>query len=336
MRSTNYFFTASLVLGLNSSLAQAQIKPISEFFNITTYPNEQKENVTRLLNEGRRLATDGSIHQYFQDQCITQQVYPATFTMPPGFVNPFAAFDKFFFVGHAYVHAWAYDTGDGLVVIDALDNQDEIEKIMIPDLEKLGYKGIDIKHLIITHEHIDHFGGAKYIQDQFNASVYATEAAWEGRAGQGKDSNTPVPVKDKVVVDGDVLTFGDVAIDIVQTPGHTPGTLSLIFPIVDKGKRHLAGLSGGTGTPADKTAREQKIASQNRFADIYKAKGVDVLLSNHNVADHSLYNADILAHRAPGASNPYVVGVENFYKYMRTNALCSQVIAAREGMDLDV
>ncbi|KAF4493286.1 beta-lactamase domain [Fusarium agapanthi] len=230
---------------------------------------------------------------------------------PPGFVNPFAAFDKFFFVGHAYVHAWAYDTGDGLVVIGALDNQGEIEKIMIPDLEKLGYKGSDIKHLIITHEHIDHFGGAKYIQDQFNASVYTTEAAWEDMAEQGKDGKTPVP-------------------------GHTTGTLSLIFPVVDKGKRHMAGLSGSTGTPADKTSREQKITSQNRFAEISKKKGVDVLLSNHNVADHSLYNADILAHRAPGASNPYVVGVDNFYKYMRINTLCSQVIAARQGMDLDV
>ncbi|KAF5228053.1 hypothetical protein BFJ70_g6344 [Fusarium oxysporum] len=336
MRSTNYLSTASLILGLSSSVVQAQIKPIPEFFNLTTFPKEQKENVTRLLNEGRRLATDGSIHQYFQDQCITQQVYPAMFTMPPGFVNPFAAFDKFFFVGHAYVSAWAYDTGYGLVLIDALDNQDEIEKILVPDLEKLGYQGSDIKHLIITHEHIDHFGGAKYIQDQFNASVYAAEAAWEGMAEQGEDSNTPVPVKDKVVVDGDALTFGDVTFEIVQTPGHTPGTISLIFPVVDKGKRHLAGLSGGTGTPAAKTAREQKIASQNRFAEIAKAKGVDVLLSNHNVADHSLSNADILAHRAPGASNPYVVGVKNFYNYMRINALCSQVIAAREGMDLDV
>jgi metallo-beta-lactamase class B len=155
-------------------------------------------------------------------------------------------------------------------------------------------------------------------------------------AEQGEDSNTPVPVKDKVVVDGDALTFGDVTFEIVQTPGHTPGTISLIFPVVDKGKRHLAGLSGGTGTPAAKTAREQKIASQNRFAEIAKAKGVDVLLSNHNVADHSLSNADILTHRAPGASNPYVVGVKNFYNYIRINALCSQVIAAREGMDLDV
>ncbi|EWY89720.1 hypothetical protein FOYG_10521 [Fusarium oxysporum NRRL 32931] len=88
--------------------------------------------------------------------------------------------------------------------------------------------------------------------------------------------------------------------------------------------------------PGPSVAQVLSFASQNRFAEIAKAKGVDVLLSNHNVADHSLSNTDILAHRAPGASNPYVVGVKNFYNYMRINALCSQVIAAREGMDLDI
>ena len=41
-------------------------------------------------------------------------------------------------------------------------------------------------------------------------------------------------------------------------------------------------------------------------------------------------------HRPEGAANPFVIGVENLEKYMKINALCSRVTAARVGMDLRV
>jgi len=47
----------------------------------------------------------------------------------------------------------------------------------------------------------------------------------------------------------------------------------------------MAGLSGGTGTPADQAIREDKNTLQDRFADILKARGVDMLISNHQIAD---------------------------------------------------
>lgn len=130
------------------------------------------------------------------------------------------------------------------------------------------------------------------------------------------------------------MTLGNLTVTTVATPGHTLGTLSLIFPVYDNGEAHVAGLSGGTGTPTNQTLREMKVESQNRFADIATGKGVDVLSSNHQVADHAVQNADILEHAGPGVSNPFIVGVKNFANYMRINVACSQVIAAREGMNL--
>ncbi|KAF2175135.1 Metallo-hydrolase/oxidoreductase [Zopfia rhizophila CBS 207.26] len=312
-------------LSVLSSVTSAQILPLDQFFNLTTFPNEQAENVTRYLNEAAAL-----------DQCIVQQVYPQLFTFPPGFVQPFSPFDSFFFVGHTFVSAWAYNTGDGLVLIDALDNQDDIDAILLPSLQSFGFQGSDIKHVIITHEHADHYGGAKYLQEKFGPAVYASAAAWDAMATVGPNTNPPVPTKDKTLANGDDLTVGNVTFQIVLTPGHTPGTLSIIFPVFEKGEAHIAGLSGGTGTPADQTSREQKIVSQNRFADIAKEKGVDTLISNHQVADHALFHADMLAHRAQGVANPFVIGVDNFEKYMRINALCSRVRAARDGMNLQV
>lgn len=143
-----------------------------------------------------------------------------------------------------------------------------------------------------------------------------------------------MPTKDKVVADGDVVKSGNVMIKIVHTPGHTLGTISLIFAVFDNCEPHVAGLSAGTGTPRQQNLREMKITSQNWFADIAREEGVDILLSNHNVADHALFHADILVHRGSDPANPFVVLVENFEKYMRINALCSRVVAAREGMEL--
>ncbi|KAJ9663217.1 hypothetical protein H2198_000978 [Neophaeococcomyces mojaviensis] len=326
---------ATVWLLLSSHIA-AQVQPLNKFFNLTTFPNEQTENVTRYLNEAAALGTDGSIHQYFQDQCITQQLYPGLFSFPPGFVTPFSPFDNLFFVGHSFVSAWAYNTTDGLVLIDALDNQDEIDAILLPALQQFGFQGSSIKHVIITHEHLDHYGGAKYLQDKFKPVVYASEKAWEGMAALGSNANPPVPVKDKVLADSDKLRFGDLMFEIVLTPGHTPSTLSLVFPVYDNGTPHMAGLSGGTGTPKDALSRGQKIQSNYKFADICKARGVDTLISNHQIADHALFHADLLAHRPEGAPNPFVIGVDNFDSYMKIQALCSRVVAAREGQNLQV
>lgn len=324
---------AALIASL-AATGLSQITPLESFANETVFPLEQASNVTKYLTEAASLATDPRLYQYFMDQCIVQQVYPQLFAMPSGFVAPFKAFDNFYFVGHTGVSAWAYDTGDGLFLIDALNDQAEIDAVMLPMLEELGFQGEDIKAVIITHEHRDHYGGAKYLQDRFGVKVYASAPFWDALAALPATAIPPPPAKDETVVDGQDVTLGNVTITTVFTPGHTLGTISLIFPLSENGESHVAGLSGGTGTPADQTLRQMKIASQNRFADIASEKGVDVLLSNHQVADHAVQNSDILAHSAPTATNPFVVGVESFYNYMRINAICSQVIAARQGQNL--
>ncbi|KAL2808450.1 hypothetical protein BJX63DRAFT_436125 [Aspergillus granulosus] len=100
---------------------------------------------------------------YFQDQCITRQLYPALFTFPSMFVPAFSPFQNLFFIGHSGVSAWAYNTTEGLVVIDSLNNADEVQAILLSGLESFGFRGENIKHLVITHEHVDHYGGALYL-----------------------------------------------------------------------------------------------------------------------------------------------------------------------------
>ncbi|KAK2009109.1 Metallo-hydrolase/oxidoreductase, partial [Colletotrichum eremochloae] len=246
-------------------------------FNITTFPNEQKDNVTKWLAEARTTA-GVDLYPHFAHRCILGQVYPelSRAAQTPGFVTPREVFSRFYFIGQSAVSSWAYDTGEGLVVFDALNNAEEAEKILLPNLETLGFTGTDIKHLIITHEHFDHYGGARWLQDNFQPATYASAAAWEALA-EVDDG----PLKDKTIAEGDELTFGNVTFKFYVTPGHTPGTVSTIFSVYDHGVEHKAGFYGGVGTPSEATAKVQQIASFNRFADLGLEAGVDTLIANH-------------------------------------------------------
>lgn len=276
--------TTTLTL-LLTPLTTAQFTPVIDFFNPPTFPHAQPANVSTHFTTALSLAsTSGPLYTFFLTLCIAQPVYPALFTPPSGFVESFSPFPSLFFVGHSFVSAWAYDTGAGLLLIDALSSPAEVDAVLLPGLAHFGYSGEDVKHVVLTHEHFDHYGGARVLQERFGAAVYASDAAWEGMEALGADAGLPAPpARDRTVVDSEVLSVGDVAFEVVLTPGHTPGTLSLIFPVWDdedgyegeeedtggakKGGRvkHMAGLSGGTATPAGRAPREEKVRSQERF-----------------------------------------------------------------------
>ncbi|KAK1641477.1 beta-lactamase-like protein, partial [Colletotrichum phormii] len=167
-------------------------------------------------------------------------------------------------------------TGDGLIVFDALNKAAEAEGILIPSLSTLGFTASDIKHLVITHEHFDHYGGARWLQDNFYFSTYASATAWK-TLSQFQDG----PIKDKTISDGDQLTIGNVTFNFFVTPGHTPGTVSTIFEVSDNGAKHIAGFYGGVGITSSASAKDRQVVSLNRFADLAKQAGVDTLIANH-------------------------------------------------------
>ncbi|KAH7070233.1 beta-lactamase-like protein [Paraphoma chrysanthemicola] len=308
----------------------------TSFANRTTWPNEQTSNVTKYLTQAEHLVTDPRLYQYFMEKCIVQQVYPHLFSQPPGYVKPFKAFDNLYFVGHTGVSSWAITTTEGIILIDTLNNPGEVDKVMLPMLTEMGLKGEDIKKIIVTHEHLDHYGGALYLQNKYNATVYGSAAFWDAIVALPANATPPAPRRGEVVSDTVGVTLGDTSITVIETPGHTLGTISLSFPVSDNGVPHIAGLMGGTGTPAQKELREMKVQSGFQFAEFALERGIDALVSNHQAADHAVQNADILEHRATDEPNPFVIGVQNFVNYLKINAVCSQVIAARQGMDLDV
>ncbi len=104
-----------------------------------------------------------------------------------------------------------------------------------------GYSISDIKTLILTHSHPDHIGSARNIKEKSNCEVLAHEGEKEWIENIEKQfSDRPVPgfksfvsesVKiDKLIKDNDLVELEEgLSIKVIHTPGHSAGSISLLF-----------------------------------------------------------------------------------------------------------
>lgn len=234
-------------------------------------------------------------------------------------IDPIKVFDNLYFVGTRSVGAWVVNTSDGIILIDSMNSDADAQNIIVPGIKKLGLDPANIKYVLVTHGHKDHFGGAQYIHDNYGATILMSKADWDymnsNPMGE-RDKNVAKPTSHTDVTDGEKLTLGDTSITIISTPGHTPGGISLIIPVVDNGTKHMVGMWGGTGLPqsiADNEKYSKSIDYFNKFTD---AAQVDVEISGHPFVDNSVERMENLRNRKDGEQNPYVIGQDAYKVYM--------------------
>jgi metallo-beta-lactamase class B len=248
--------------------------------------------------------------------------------------EPAKVFDNLYFVGQTEYSAWAVTTSRGIILVDALWDY-SVEDEVAGGLKKLGLDPANIKYVLLSHGHIDHAGGARFLQDRFGAHVIASAADWDL---MDRDKGSwPKPKRDMVATDGQKLTLGDTTLTLYLTPGHTLGTISTLIPVKDGGKPHMVAEWGGTAfnwlrspglyiTPEKPNTFwfEAYSSSAERFRDIAAAAGADVLISNHTVYDGSEAKLAALAKRKPGDPNPYVVGSDSVRRYLTVADECAK------------
>lgn len=94
-------------------------------------------------------------------------------------------------------------------------------------------KGLTPKHLLCTHLHLDHIFGCKFIKDTYGLGIEANPADeyWLQQAPQQArtfgltypEIHEPI---EQPLFDGDKVTFGDLELEAICVPGHSPGSLA--------------------------------------------------------------------------------------------------------------
>jgi hydroxyacylglutathione hydrolase len=117
-------------------------------------------------------------------------------------------------------------TRDAIVV----DPGDEVDRI----LEILARHKLKVRAIVSTHTHIDHVGGLAALHRATEAPVLIHDAdlgLYRSLDVQAKWLGVPtpetLPIRD-FVKEGDVLSWGGFLARVLHTPGHTPGSISLV------------------------------------------------------------------------------------------------------------
>ena len=147
-----------------------------------------------------------------------------------------------------HVHAFLLDDGQSLTLIDSLYDDDG--NGVLAEVQRIGKKPQDIKTIILTHAHKSHIGGVAALKKASGATVCSHTWEVDIIAGRRKATRvSPIPQKPLQVyklqlglalglgkhvpceVDR-TLNAGDHAgpLEVVETPGHTPGCLSFWWP----------------------------------------------------------------------------------------------------------
>src|SRR5262245_34235160 len=214
--------------------------------------------------------------------------------------EPVKVFDNLYYIGEKEYSAWAIITSDGIIVVDTIWSH-SVEDEIVGGLKKLGFDPARIKYAIVSHAHIDHIGGARHLQDTYGTKIVMSAADWDFAAQTPRVPAEIKPRRDMVVADGEKLTLGDTTIEFHHTPGHTPGTVSIIYPVKDGGTTHRVATWGGTGFNFELKAEtfETYIKSAVRYRDVVAKSGADILLSNHTRLDGSTTKLPAMATRKP-------------------------------------
>ncbi len=151
---------------------------------------------------------------------------------------------------------WCGKTREAIVIDPGFDRRGEDEKV----LGIFEENDLKVKLVVDTHGHPDHTCGNGVVKDATGAAIliHELDAKMLSRTGREFVSlfgfKVISPGADRVLKDGDEVKFGEVVLRVLHTPGHSPGSISLVgHDCVFTGDTLFAGsigrvdLSGGSG-----------------------------------------------------------------------------------------
>ncbi len=122
------------------------------------------------------------------------------------------------------------DKNKNSIIIDPACYGKEEEKLISDYIDT---NSLSIKHIVLTHAHIDHILGANFIQNRYKPELIAHKES-ELFINQASDygmnfgfTNVVPPSITKYINDGDIIQCGEMSFQVLYTPGHANGSICL-------------------------------------------------------------------------------------------------------------
>ena len=138
-----------------------------------------------------------------------------------------------FTVGAFYTNCYIVrceKTRTAIIIDPGFDTDNEAEKIF----EFVDGNALDLKYIVNTHGHPDHTCGNGIVKKRFNVPIliHENDAHMLGELGKKIAESFGLanssPQADVLLHDGDLIEFGQIALRVMHTPGHSRGGISLL------------------------------------------------------------------------------------------------------------
>lgn len=156
-------------------------------------------------------------------------------------VEPVRVVGNIYYVGTEDLGSYVIADQKGLILLDV--PMDANAKLILRNIESLGFDPSRVKILLASHAHLDHIGGFAQVKEKTGAKVYLSKADAElaSRGGKGDfafgDTLAYPPVEaDHIVTDGEVVTLGNIRMTAILTPGHTRGCTTWRTTVMENDK----------------------------------------------------------------------------------------------------
>lgn len=240
------------------------------------------------------------------------------FAHPENFrLEPFRIFGNLYYVGDQKACPHLIDTGEGLILIDTGYGHEL--PYLLENIRTLGFRVEDIKIIIHTHGHYDHFGCTDAIKAISGARVYMSRVDTElirqmperALVHHSCVPRAQISWPDVELEDGDHVRLGNTDITCILSPGHTFGTMSFFFDVTDGQQTLRAGYLGGAGFLTMYKAycswyhlpQTKCEAMKQTIQKLWNEK-VDITLGNHPAQNNTLGKRQFMIEN-PG-TNPFI------------------------------